>query len=130
MNLKIEIPQDLGCEVVGYLYDSPDPADLGQTMVEVVTPTGVLIEAGWLPEGDPDGRYTVSATFGMKSLFRPFETTDIIEAQRRIESWARYFSGEPMRSNSSFSVTVEATMPESQAGNVVLPGREQTAVCA
>ncbi len=70
------------CEVVGFLYDSDDPTELGQDMVEVRLPIGVAINAGWYPEGDAAGKYIVR-TWGQVKL-QPIECSDIDEAARII----------------------------------------------
>lgn len=80
------VPDYFHCEVVGYLYDSDDPADLGQTMVEVTTPDGTLITCGWIPEGDPTGKYRVSVTRGFQRLVSDYETDDILAAANKLET--------------------------------------------
>ncbi|HQU44132.1 MAG TPA: hypothetical protein PK867_15035 [Pirellulales bacterium] len=80
------VPDHLRCQVVGYLYDSDDPADLGQTMVEVTTPNGTLITCGWIPEGDPAGKYRVSVTRGFERLLPDYETDDILAAANKLEN--------------------------------------------
>ena len=57
--IHLNLPAHLGCEVVGFLYESDDVAELGQDMIEVRVPTGVTINAGWYPEGSPEGAYRV-----------------------------------------------------------------------
>lgn len=79
------VPDNLRCEVVGYLYDSDDPADLGQTMVEVTTPDGTLINCGWIPEGDPKGKYRVTVTRGFERVLPDYETDDIAAAAKKLE---------------------------------------------
>lgn len=56
-----ELPADHHCEVVGFLYDADDAADLGQDMMEVRLASGFTIDAGWYPEGDPQGTFLVKA---------------------------------------------------------------------
>jgi hypothetical protein len=56
-----ELPADCHGEVVGFLYEADDPADLGQDMIEVQLSSGVTIDAGWYPEGAADGAYVVKA---------------------------------------------------------------------
>jgi len=123
MNVIPEIPAVLNCTLTGYLYDSDDPADLGQTMVEVATTNGILIEAGWIPDGDPNGSYVVTVTDGMRAVYRPYKTTDIREAAKKIESWAAFFSGRPVLRQASASRVIDVVLPQyPQATNVVLPG--------
>jgi hypothetical protein len=63
-------PEDWDCEVVGFLYDAEDPADLSQDMLEVTLPNGFIIDAGWVPDGDQNGCYVVTASYGLKELLR------------------------------------------------------------
>ncbi|HVC94628.1 MAG TPA: hypothetical protein VND64_13095 [Pirellulales bacterium] len=87
-----DLPKKSGCTVTGFLYDSDDPCDLGQDMVEVETPTGVLIEAGWYPEGDAAGSYRIAATRGLSYVLPPTYTRDVREAAGMIEKLACAFS--------------------------------------
>lgn len=66
--IDIAIPD---CEVYGALYESDDFFDLGEDMVDVVLPNGVLVSAGWVPEGDPNGQYRVAITNGLDHLSDP-----------------------------------------------------------
>jgi hypothetical protein len=80
-----------GCEIVGYLDDLDDPADRGELMVEVLTRSGIWIDAGWEPDGDPAGRYVVTANLKLKELAR-FETDDVREAANKVEELAMFYS--------------------------------------
>lgn len=84
------VPESWGCEVVGYLYDSDDPVDLSQDMLEVMTPSGILITAGWEPDGKPDGAYIVRASFGFKEL-GCVPSTDIDQAASDVQQFVRQF---------------------------------------
>lgn len=55
------IQLDLGseCELIGALHESDDVRDLSQDMLEIRMPSGMSVEAGWVPEADPDGAYEV-----------------------------------------------------------------------
>ena len=78
-------------QVTGQLYWDADLSVLGEDMVDVLIPTtGVLISAGWYPEGSLTGRYVVSATSGFDELRRE-ETFNVYEAKALVEELARQF---------------------------------------
>ena len=106
--IPVSISSLLNCEVIGFLYESSNPVDLGQDMLSVTTATGIIIDAGWSDEGDPDGCYVVSASSGLRAICKPFRTRDCREAAECVQKWARYFSGLPVASPASNSVTVNA----------------------
>ncbi len=58
---QFAMPVNCHVEVVGFLYEADDPADLGQDMIEVRLANGITIDAGWYPEGDRTGSYVVKA---------------------------------------------------------------------
>lgn len=74
-------PPNWDCDVVGYVYDSDDPFDLSQDMLEVSTPSGVLVTAGWNTDRE---RYVVDATFGFV-LLASLESKDIESAS--VDVW-------------------------------------------
>jgi hypothetical protein len=84
--VSLSLPAD--CEVVGELYDSPDPAARGEDMIEVHLPNGVVIDAGWYPEGAQDGAYRVALYLGSERLTPNFRTRDINAAAKRIQEVA------------------------------------------
>ena len=58
--VDLALPEYPGTEVIGFLYDSDDFADLGQDMIEIRLPLGITINAGWYPEGSKAGKYRVA----------------------------------------------------------------------
>jgi hypothetical protein len=56
---KVEVAVP-GCDVAGFVYAADVPEELGEDMLDLSLPNGVLVTAGWYPEGDPDGQYRVS----------------------------------------------------------------------
>ncbi|HWB12047.1 MAG TPA: hypothetical protein VG826_22670 [Pirellulales bacterium] len=131
MILYPQIPSDFGCEVVGYLYDSDDPADLGQTMMEIVTPKGVCVNCGWLPEGDPNGAYRIVVTQGFRRVMRDYETRSIEEAARRLEAITKSLCvGVPFLSSISGAVrqTVNFALPAAKNSVEVSAGRPELAI--
>lgn len=106
------VPSNLNCDVLGYLYTSGDVDDLGQTMIEVSTPNGILINCGWTPEGDPRGNYQITVTQGFRTLMSPISTRDIDQASIEIERLVRLFcSGETMIRSTSQTFEVNAYNP-------------------
>lgn len=89
--MKKIVPSVPGCTVRGYLYDSDDPRDLGQDMIEVCGPDGITVDAGWVPEGDPNGTYQVAVSQGMRQLRSVATTKDIDEAAKFIVEFAEQF---------------------------------------
>lgn len=85
------VPEVPGCTVTGYLFGSDDPSDLGQDMVEVCGSNGVTVDAGWVPEGDPNGAYQVAVCQGMKHLRPIVCTRDINEAAKLVVEFAELF---------------------------------------
>lgn len=55
--IQIAIP---GCEVAGFLYSADSAEALGEDMLDVSLPGGVLVTAGWYLEGAASGQYRVS----------------------------------------------------------------------
>lgn len=100
--IEIPLPQHLGCTVVGFLYDSDDFADLGQDMVEVRVPGGITINAGWSPEGSPDGSYVIR-TWGNVELPQ-VGTKDVDEALQAIRALVgKLTSSQPQPISDSFT---------------------------
>ena len=98
------VPKD--CQVVGALYDADDPRDLGEDMIDVSLPNGLLISAGWYPEGSPDGKYVVTVSDGLDLVTSPIEQADISEARGSIEMLAEHYS----RTTFNVSNTADSTM--------------------
>ena len=84
-------PQIAGCTVTGYLYDSDDPRDPGQDMIEVRGQNGITVDAGWIPEGDADGSYQIAVCQGMRHLRPVASTRDIHEAAKLVSELAEQF---------------------------------------
>lgn len=99
------------CEVIGYIYSDHDSSILGEDMVEVVLPNGILVSAGWYPEGDPNGEYRINATKGLKYVVRS-TAKDANEANEIVEDFVRQLhdGGMVIVSDSTFQDTTVATM--------------------
>lgn len=109
-------PGETACEIGGFLYSCDEAKDLGQDMLEVRLPNGIRINAGWYPEGDPEGRYQISV-WGARELAQA-EYLDVDEAAREIESLIAGFSNGsarlPERSN-TMSETAAALLRQGLA---------------
>ena len=55
-------------------------------MVEIVLPDGSTIDAGWYPEGSPQGRYRLALHSGMVPIVPPISIDDIDELAAEIEN--------------------------------------------
>jgi hypothetical protein len=89
--IRIEPVVPPGCKLSGYLYDDPDKRILGEDMVEVLLPNGILVSAGWYPESSPQGKYRVLATEGFDYL-RDESTDDLYVAKEFVEAFVRVLS--------------------------------------
>lgn len=87
-----KFPKDF--EVIGFIYSDSEPRNLGEDMLEVVLPNGILVDVGWYPEGDPQGRYRVSVTYGLELLGKPYLTTDPDDAAAAAEGLALRHCGQ------------------------------------
>ena len=82
---RIDVKAPQGCIVVGFLYDEPNVRCRGEDMVEIVLPDGSTIDAGWYPEGSPQGRYRLALHSGMVPIVPPISIDDIDELAAEIE---------------------------------------------
>ncbi len=53
-------------------------------MLEIEFPSGVLIAAGWVPEGSPQGAYEITVSFGFEMLEKEY-FRDFSEARLYIQ---------------------------------------------
>src|SRR5688500_409041 len=83
--VPLHLPQGCTPETVGFLYDSQDPAELGQDMLEVRLANGVAINAGWYPEGDPQGSYRVAVRREGRLLVPPSKWSSACETAEEVE---------------------------------------------
>jgi len=60
-------------------------------MLDVSLPNGVLIIAGWYPEGDPAGRYYVSVYRGYEELIPSIASDDLDSAVSDVEQCVQQF---------------------------------------
>jgi|GEM_PF-3503705 len=103
--VSLTLPQD--CQVFGCLYDSTDKRRLGEDMLDVVLPNGLLITAGWYPEGSEQGGYQVSIQRGLDQLIPRIESTAVDDAAQHVQALVGQFIGR------NFSVDTNTTLHES-----------------
>jgi len=92
-----------GCEVSGFIYWDDDLTILGEDMLDVLLPTGVLVSCGWYPEGDANGAYRITASAGFSELMR-IETRNVFEAYEYVEMTVRNLYGWAYFSSQTSSV--------------------------
>ena len=97
---EIEHPQ-VECQVIGSLYESDDLSELGQDMLEIILANGILIDAGWYPEGDPNGCYVISVTRGLDEMAEARRTTDASDAAKIVGEQIDAFSGAALQTAGS-----------------------------
>jgi hypothetical protein len=83
--IRVDVNVPPICRRAGFLYWVEDVAGLGEDMVEVELPSGVLIDAGWYPEGSVDGSYKVKACWRLTKLVDDHYFADINDAARFVE---------------------------------------------
>ena len=89
------VPAKLRRCVIGQIVESANPADLGQDMVDILLPSGVLIHAGWYPESSPNGAYRITVARGLSYLVSPLTTPDADEAAQDVAELATRFAEFP-----------------------------------
>jgi len=87
-------------------------------MLDVILPNGLLISAGWYPEGDQKGRYWVAVHRGLQEVIPAIESETAAQAVVDVEQLAAEFigrgvilprSGIPHHASPLFSVWSDAT---------------------
>jgi len=103
--IKPAFPPD--CQVSGFLYECDVKHEQGEDMLDVVLPNGILVSAGWYPDGDPSGSYCVLVYRGYERLIPVIESKTVDEAAAEIERCVRQFRGRNLQavndSESTFS---------------------------
>lgn len=95
--IDVIMPTDLGCQVHGSLIASNDPRDLGEDMVDVLLPNGLLISAGWFPESDPKGGYRLTVANGLNRFAGPFYLDDVEQTKDALIDFAISYSSGVVR---------------------------------
>lgn len=90
IRLTPSVPE--GCEVTGRIYWDRNAAMLGEDMLDVLLPNGVLVSCGWYPESSPSGSFRITASEGFDER-RRVETRDPHAALDAVETLVRAFYG-------------------------------------
>jgi hypothetical protein len=90
-------PKIADCEITGFLYEADCPQCLGEDMIDVVLPNGVLITAGWYPEGNPQGTYRICVFRGHDELIPPIESRDVDQIAADLETLVGTYRGSDVR---------------------------------
>ena len=118
----------LGDDVIvkGNLYPTKDPVYLREDLLEIDLPSGVTIDVGWYPEGDPEGAYRIVVFKGywVRQIIEPITTPETDRAVQVIRSLCSMFAA-PRLSFVDMSYTVR---PFRAFGQVVIPGRQPTSL--
>jgi hypothetical protein len=85
------------CEITGFLYEADCPQCLGEDMMDVVLPNGILITAGWYPEGSPRGTYRICVYRGHDELIPPIASRDIDQIACDLEMLASTYRDRDFR---------------------------------
>ena len=99
-----------GCDVHGRIYWDANPAVLGEDMLDVMLPSGVLISCGWYPEGDSTGAFRITVSEGFEEL-RRVETRKVSDAFSIVQSLIREFYGNQCVSRSISSSLDVSDLP-------------------
>jgi len=97
------------CDVHGFLYECDSKHEMGEDMLDVSLPNGVLIIAGWYPEGDPSGCYCVSVYRGYEELIPALESGDIEAATADVEQCVQQFFDRNLQTVSDSESTCQFT---------------------
>ena len=96
--MKKPIPIDVPATArwTSYLYANMKPTALHQTMAVVRLSNGFMVELGWFPENQADGRYFIVVSLDGEDVMKndtktqdPFEAAGMMSRiVRRFDGWA------------------------------------------
>ena len=121
------IDLQLGDDVIvkGCFYPTKDPVYLREDLLEIDLPSGLTIDVGWYPEGDPKGAYRIVVFQGywVRQVIEPITTPETDRAVQVIRSLCSMFAAPRLSSSSSSGiVTMSYTVPPFRAfRQVVIP---------
>jgi len=81
-----------GSQVCGFIYEADVATERGEDMLDVVLENGILITAGWYPEGDPKGCYRVAVHRDYNELVPAAESPNADQALIDVEQFAAEFA--------------------------------------
>jgi len=82
------------CRVAGFIVCSDNKLQLSEDMLDIMLPNGLLVTAGWYPDGGEQGRYRVCIHRGYDELIPPLESDDADKAAAAVEMLVRQFLAE------------------------------------
>lgn len=99
----IDLHLDDDVIVKGCLYPTKDPVYLREDLLEIDLPSGLTIDVGWYPEGDPEGKYRIVLFRGYweNQLLEPITTPDTDKATKIIETLSAMYATPRLFSSSS-----------------------------
>lgn len=81
---QVHPPLPAECRVHGFLYEADDVRQLSEDMLDVVLPHGLLVTAGWYPDGDANGCYRICIYRDYEVLIEPITTKDVDNAAAEV----------------------------------------------
>ena len=119
------------CRVCGFIYSADDRRQLSEDMLDVILPNGLLVTAGWYPEGDQNGHYWVAAHRGLQEVMPAIESETAAQAIVDVEQLVAELigrgvllprSGIPQTVSPLFSVWSDATSTTALTAPMIVHG--------
>lgn len=88
MRQPIPINAPLGARTSSYLYPQMSVSELHQTVAVIILDNGDVVQAGWFPENDPNGKYAIELSFNGYEDEIELETKDPYEVIQVMENLA------------------------------------------
>jgi hypothetical protein len=90
--VEFSLPE--GATIKGCLFASHNPELLAEDLVEVDLPSGLTIDLGWYPEGEPSGSFQIVlySEYWGNQIIPPIQKRTIPEVVQTVEELARLYS--------------------------------------
>ena len=90
--IDLELPPDV--VIKGCLFPTKEPAYLREDLLELDLPSGLSIDVGWYPEGDPSGAYriVVFKDYWLNQKTEPIKTNSTDSVVLSIRELCRKYS--------------------------------------
>src|SRR5688500_2680736 len=82
--IDINIPTGIYADQSGFLYSSDNACELSEDMLQLCLDNGIIIDAGWSQDGDPNGEYVIYVVRGTE-VIRKRQCRDAFAAGRIVE---------------------------------------------
>lgn len=109
------IDLQLGDDVIvkGCVYQTKEPVYLREDLLEIDLPSGLTIDVGWYPEGDPGGAYRIVLFRGhwANQVVEPITTPDTDRAIEIIRTLCAIYAPPRLSSSSSSCSSGSLSMP-------------------